>query len=55
MLHGDGDALIPVAAAHDLARRIPHARLEVIPGWGHDLPEPLWARLAHDIARNAGL
>lgn len=46
VIHGEGDALIPVAAAHDLARRIPGARLEVIPGWGHDLPEALWPQLA---------
>lgn len=50
VLHGEGDALIPVAAAHDLARRIPGARLETIPGWGHDLPEPLWPRLADSVA-----
>jgi pimeloyl-ACP methyl ester carboxylesterase len=50
VLHGEHDALIPVAAAHDLARRIPGATLEVIPGWGHDLPEPLWPHLATAIA-----
>jgi len=50
VIHGRDDALIPVAAAHDLARRIPDARLEIIPGWGHDLPEPLWTRLAREIA-----
>jgi len=41
VMHGQHDALIPVAAAHDLVRRIPGARLEIIPGWGHDLPRPL--------------
>ncbi|MEO6280246.1 alpha/beta fold hydrolase [Roseateles sp.] len=55
VIHGEGDALIPVAAAHDLARRIPGARLEIIPGWGHDLPEALWPRLADEIARTAGV
>ncbi|CAM3917829.1 alpha/beta fold hydrolase [Roseateles saccharophilus] len=55
VIHGEADALIPVAAAHDLAQRIPGARLELIPGWGHDLPEPLWPRLADAVARNAGL
>ena len=29
---------------------IPGARLEVIPGWGHDLPEALWDRLAAEVA-----
>lgn len=55
VIHGLDDALIPVAAAHDLARRIPGARLETFPGWGHDLPEALWPRLAAEIARTAGL
>jgi pimeloyl-ACP methyl ester carboxylesterase len=50
VLHGEADALIPVAAAHDLARRIPGARLETLAGWGHDLPQPLWPRLAREIA-----
>jgi pimeloyl-ACP methyl ester carboxylesterase len=53
VIHGEGDALIPVAAASDLAARIPGAKLEVIPGWGHDLPEPLWPRLADAVAANA--
>ncbi|PZP30733.1 MAG: alpha/beta hydrolase [Roseateles depolymerans] len=51
--HGEADALIPVAAAHDLAQRIPDAQLEIIPGWGHDLPPPLWPQLADGIAANA--
>jgi pimeloyl-ACP methyl ester carboxylesterase len=54
VLHGQDDALIPVAAAHDLARRIPGARLEIIPGWGHDLPEALWPRLASEVRAIAG-
>ncbi|MBL8275287.1 MAG: alpha/beta fold hydrolase [Pelomonas sp.] len=53
VLHGEGDPLIPVAAAHDLARRIPGARLDTPPGWGHDLPEALWPRLATAIATHA--
>lgn len=55
VIHGEHDALIPVAAAHDLARRIPGSRLEIIPGWGHDLPEALWPKLATEVARTAGL
>lgn len=50
VIHGEGDALIPVGAAHDLARRIPGAQLQTIPGWGHDLPEALWPQLATGIA-----
>jgi len=53
VLHGQADPLIPVPAAHDLARRIPGAELELIDGWGHDLPEALWPRLADGVARVA--
>jgi pimeloyl-ACP methyl ester carboxylesterase len=41
ILHGADDPLVPVAAAHDLQRRIPGAELEVFPGMGHDLPRAL--------------
>ena len=41
VIHGEEDPLVPVAAAYDLARHIPGARLEIIEGMGHDLPAPL--------------
>lgn len=41
VIHGSDDPLIPVAAAVDLARHLPRARLEIIPGLGHELPEVL--------------
>lgn len=50
ILHGAADPLIPVAAAHDLAAKITGASVEVIPGWGHDLPRELWPRQAEVIA-----
>ncbi|MFG6467341.1 alpha/beta fold hydrolase [Roseateles sp. BYS87W] len=53
VIHGEADPLIPVAAAHDLARRIPGATLEVIPGWGHDLPEPLWPQFTRAVCAAA--
>jgi pimeloyl-ACP methyl ester carboxylesterase len=53
VLHGKDDALVPVAAAHELARRIEGAKLEVIPGWGHDFPADLTPRLAALIAGHA--
>ncbi|MEK6805271.1 MAG: alpha/beta hydrolase [Pseudomonadota bacterium] len=46
VLHGQDDALVPVAAAHDLARHIPGSRLEIIRGYGHDLPPQLLPKLA---------
>ncbi|MCV2370709.1 alpha/beta fold hydrolase [Roseateles oligotrophus] len=53
--HGDQDPLIPVAAAHDLARRIPGAHLDIIKGMGHDLPEQLWPRFVAGIKSVAEL
>lgn len=35
VIHGDADNAIPLANAEELARRIPLAKLEVIPGAGH--------------------
>ena len=57
IIHGDADPLVPVPAAHDLARRIPTASLDIIPGMGHDLPEPLWPRFVdgiRSVARSGG-
>lgn len=41
VIHGAEDPLIPLAAGKDTADTIPGARLEVIQGMGHDLPEGL--------------
>lgn len=49
VLHGADDPLVPVAAGHDLADHIPGARLEVIPGMGHDLPPQLLEKLTRWI------
>ncbi len=44
VIHGADDPLIPLAAGEDTAATIPGARLEVISGMGHDLPEGLVSR-----------
>ncbi len=49
VLHGRDDPLVPVAAAHDLAAKIAGASLDIIDGWGHDLPMPLWPRFVQVI------
>ncbi|MFQ3201865.1 MAG: pimeloyl-ACP methyl ester carboxylesterase [Zhongshania sp.] len=41
VIHGDKDPMVPLKGAKDTARRIPNARLEIIEGMGHDLPEAL--------------
>lgn len=53
VLHGDADPLVPPGAAHDLLRRIPGARLDLVGGMGHDLPEPLWPRFVQGISEIA--
>lgn len=54
IIHGLADPLVPVAAAHDLKRKIVGAELDVIEGMGHDLPVPLWPRFVAGIAGVAG-
>ncbi len=50
VIHGQADPLVPVAAGHDLVRKIHGARLDVIEGMGHDLPAELWPRFVAGIA-----
>jgi len=53
VIHGREDTLVPVANGIDLARRIPGAKLEIIEGMSHDLPEALLPHLAGSIAAHA--
>jgi len=41
IIHGADDPLIPVAAGRDTAAVIPGARLEIVPGMGHNIPDAL--------------
>ena len=52
VLHGADDPLVPIAAGVDTAANIPGARLEVIPGMGHDFPPGLMARIATRVAEH---
>ncbi|WP_343731608.1 alpha/beta hydrolase [Duganella sp.] len=45
VIHGAADVLVPVACGVDTAQAIPGARLHVIEGMGHDLPQQLVERL----------
>lgn len=53
VLHGEDDPLIDVSGGIATAEAIPGAELITIDGWGHDLPQPLWDRLAGAIDANA--
>ena len=50
IIHGQADPLVLVAAGHDLAARIQGARIDIVPGMGHDLPLQLLPRFAEAIA-----
>jgi pimeloyl-ACP methyl ester carboxylesterase len=49
VLHGDADPLVPLAHGRDCARKIPGARLDVVPGMGHDLPPSLVPLLTEHV------
>ncbi len=51
-IHGKQDRLLPAAGGKAVAAAIPAARLELIEGMGHDLPEPLWPQFTAMIAEN---
>ena len=50
VLHGEADALVPIACGQDTAKRIPGAKFIGIPGMGHDLPPEVCAILVNHIA-----
>ena len=55
VIHGKADKLLPAAGGKAVAKAIPHSRLELIDGMGHDLPEELWPRISELIVSNAKL
>lgn len=50
VIHGDSDPLITPSGGKATARAIPDARLMIVPGMGHGLPERLWPQLVDAIA-----
>ena len=50
VLHGSHDPLVPLAGGKDTAANIPGARLRIVPGMGHFLPEALVPLLVDEIA-----
>jgi len=51
VIHGTHDPLIRPAAGRATARAIPGARLRMIEGMGHDLPEAVWPVLVDEVDR----
>lgn len=52
VLHGSDDPLVPLAGGEDTAAAVPGARLRIVPGMGHFLPEALVPLLVDEIARH---
>jgi pimeloyl-ACP methyl ester carboxylesterase len=53
VIHGTDDKMVAPSGGKATAKAIPGARLELIPGMGHDLPVALWPRFAKLIAEQA--
>lgn len=53
VIHGKSDPLLRPACGKAVARAIRGAKLELIPGMGHDLPQQLWGRIVDTLNRNA--
>ncbi len=50
VIHGDSDPLITPSGGRATAKAIPNAKLMLVPGMGHGLPERLWPQLVDAIA-----
>jgi pimeloyl-ACP methyl ester carboxylesterase len=53
VVHGDSDPLVPLECGIDTANSIPGAKLHIIQGMGHALPEAVWSQLIDAIASHA--
>ncbi|GID27783.1 alpha/beta fold hydrolase [Paractinoplanes brasiliensis] len=52
IIHGEADPLINVSGGRATAAAIPGAELLVLPGMGHDLPQPLWPQIIDAMTAN---
>jgi pimeloyl-ACP methyl ester carboxylesterase len=53
VIHGTDDKMVAPSGGRATAKAIPGARLELIPGMGHDLPPALWPRFVRLITDQA--
>ena len=54
VIHGDADPLIPVAHGQAAVDAIPEAKLHIVRGMGHTMPEAAWPEIIDTIVRHAG-
>ncbi len=52
VIHGTDDPVLPPECGRDVAALIPGAKLDLIEGMGHDIPDALAADLASRVARH---
>ncbi|MCF8571748.1 alpha/beta fold hydrolase [Gordonia sp. HY002] len=52
VLHGTHDKLMRPSGARAVARSVPDARLVMIDGMAHDLPEPLWEQIVGELTEH---
>jgi pimeloyl-ACP methyl ester carboxylesterase len=52
VIHGSDDPLLPAECGRDVANLIHGARLDLIPGMGHDIPDSLAADLAMRVVEH---
>lgn len=53
VIHGDADPLVPVEGGKDTAESIPGAKLFIVEGMGHSIPEEVAPEIITEIARHA--
>ena len=52
VIHGEEDPLVTPTGGEATAKAVPGADLLMLPGMGHDLPEPLWPQIVDAIVAN---
>jgi pimeloyl-ACP methyl ester carboxylesterase len=55
VIHGEADPLVTLSGGEATAAAIPNAKLIVIPGMGHDLPDALWTDVVDAVVANTEL
>ncbi len=53
VIHGAADPVFRPAAGRAVAKTIRKAEFQLIPGMGHDLPEPVWDRITESLSANS--
>jgi pimeloyl-ACP methyl ester carboxylesterase len=55
VIHGEEDPLVTVSGGKATAAAVPDAKLILIPGMGHDLPEATWDQIINAIVATTEL